>query len=64
MSGEDIALRNAMYALNAADKRFTMYAEHHQVEGAEDKAATNYCYALECRNALEALRIVYPGIEA
>jgi len=53
-----------MNALNAADKRFTMYAEHHQAEGAEDKAATNYCYALECRNALEALRIVYPGIEA
>jgi hypothetical protein len=51
------AIEKAMSALDKAEKQFTSYAEHHRAKGADDKAATNYGYALICGDALEHLKL-------
>jgi len=62
MSIEDEALHEALFALSAAEKQFTTYAEHHHAKGATDKSATNYGFATLCGKAKEKMRLVYPGL--
>jgi hypothetical protein len=53
----DAAIDKAIAALDAAERQFTSYAEHHRAKGATDKAATNYGYATVCGDALERLKL-------
>jgi hypothetical protein len=57
MSFMDAAIGQAMTALDKAEKQFTSYAKYHRAKGADDKAATNYGYALICGDALERLKL-------
>jgi len=61
MTPKQDAISNAMQALSKAEKQFTSYAEHHRAKGADEKAATNYGYALMCGDALEYLKFVFIG---
>jgi hypothetical protein len=51
------AIEKALSTLDKAEKQFTAYAEHHHAKGADDKAATNYGYAVLCGDALEHLKL-------
>jgi len=52
------AIIKAIAALQAAEKQFTFYAEHHLAKGDRGKAATNYGYATMCGHAMEHLKLV------
>ena len=63
MSIEEDAIKEAMVALDRAEKQFTAYAEHHRAIGEYDKATTNHGYALACGHAFERMRLVYVGVK-
>jgi hypothetical protein len=66
---EQEAIAKAMAALEAAEKQFTTYAEHHKLQANAAyatkiererrlaQASTNYGYAVLCGDALEHLKL-------